>query len=40
MTIEEIKQQLDFLSEKIDLINTNLQFNIATFLAILALAIG
>lgn len=40
MTIEEIKQQLDFLSEKIDLINTNLQFNITTFLAILALAIA
>lgn len=40
MTIEEIKQQLDFLSEKIDLINANLQFNITTFLAVLALAIA
>ncbi|NFG60526.1 hypothetical protein [Clostridium sp. CMCC3677] len=40
MTIEEIKQQLDFLSDKIDLINTNIQFNITTFLAILAIAIA
>lgn len=40
MTIEEIKQRLDFLSDKIDLINSNLQFNINTFLAILALAIA
>ncbi|AIY81567.1 hypothetical protein U728_1237 [Clostridium botulinum 202F] len=40
MTIEEIKQQLDFLSDKIDLINANLQFNITTFLAVLAIAIA
>ena len=40
MTIEEIKQQLDFLSDKIDLINANIQFNITTFLAILAIAIA
>ncbi|ACD23819.1 hypothetical protein FDE76_01465 [Clostridium botulinum] len=39
MTIEEIKQQLDFLSDKIDLINVNLQFNITTFLAILSIAL-
>lgn len=39
MTTEEVKQQLDFLSEKIDLINGNLQFNITTFLAVLAIAI-
>lgn len=40
MTLEELKQQLDFLSDKIDLINANLQFNITTFLAVLALAIA
>lgn len=39
MSIDEIEKQLEYLSDKIDLINTNLQFNIATFLAILALAI-
>lgn len=40
MTIEEVKQQLDSLSEKIDLINSNLQFNITTFLTILTIAIA
>lgn len=39
MTIEEIQKQLDYLSDKIDLINSNLQFNITTFLAVMALVI-
>lgn len=39
MTLDELKIQIDHLSDKIDLINSNLQFNITTFLAIMSVAL-
>lgn len=40
MTIHDIEMQLEYLADKIELINGNLQFNIATFLAVLAIALA
>lgn len=39
MSIEKIQEQLEYLSDKIDLINNNLQFNINMFLAIIGVAL-
>lgn len=39
MTLEQLKIQIDNLSEKINLINSNIQFNINTFLTIVGVAL-
>lgn len=40
MDINSLQQQIDFLTHKIDLINQNIQFNINTFLTVLAIALA
>lgn len=40
MDISSLQQQIDFLTDKVDLINQNIQFNINTFLTVLAIALA
>lgn len=40
MDINSLKQQIDFLAEKINLINQNIQFNISTFLTVLTIGLA